>query len=199
MAELVSTLATAATAAASAAGSAASAAAPFAALASVGLGVTSAISQSNALAAQAKQQRLASQLEINKGQQDSLTIRRNLTRALASSAATYGARGLSLGSGTPETAADALTAEAQAAQTIASTNSTIRSESSGLAASNLAARADSTLTSGLIGGGLGLVNYVDGLSSRAAGTSTGNTEAAMLKRLQADSWASQPGGGAGGG
>lgn len=153
-------------------------------LASVGGTVLSATQRAAALRTQAgntalaaDQAQVAAQAQELAGRADALRIRQQLVRTLATQTARYGAAGVSLDSGAPQTVADASAAEADLNLAIVQGNAGIASADQRLRAIALAGQSSSldtqagvtTLTGG-IAAGASLFDLVDRRLARSPGT-----------------------------
>lgn len=118
-------------------------------LLSAGIGVVSAINQSQAQAQQAELARISAQsgmitaeMEIVRGQQEANRIREATLKTLASQRARYASAGIVLDSGTPATVAEDTTDTADRETAVVTTNAGMRAASQRIVALNQMARAE---------------------------------------------------------
>ena len=147
-------------------------------LASTGIGIISALNQSNTMQAQADLARISGQsgmitaeMELVKGQQQANQIRENLLKTLASQNARYASSGIVLDSGTPATVSDVTSDQADRETTVVTTNAGMKAATQRIVALGqmdranlLSDQADWTLIGG-VGGSL--INGAIGLSKTA--------------------------------
>jgi hypothetical protein len=154
------------------------------ALGQAGMSIASAQQQAVGLRAQAQAANAsAAQADFAAGQEElrgraaALGVRQALAQTLAAQNARYAAAGVALDGGTPETVADATTAEADRQLAIGGANAVIRAEDQWLRGGQLRQqarllgdRADSTMTAGWLGAGGSLFDLFDRTGARLPGT-----------------------------